>query len=276
MAEVKCAVDGADQILKQLVREVYKWLISPLEAEVSRGQFSLKWEAVSVSPDAQNLICAIEGKLREEEWLISEWSPIHLRNMLNQWYFKDGVTEISALKVYQDCCNYLYLPRLQNDRVLKRAINTGLETEDFFGFAAGKEDGKYLGFAFGRSTTVTLDESAMFIECSAAAEYKESIKQASQAEDGTTSDDGQSGQTSLLRGGTHPLPRGDRVSEPTPGTTTKKQFYGMTSLEPVKATMQFKEIVDEVVQHLIPKLGVMFDQTGRHLKLYHPQLVKLA
>ena len=58
--------------------------------------------------------------------------------MLNQWYFKEGITEVSALKVYQDCCHYLYLPRMVNDQVLKNAINRGLETEDFFGFANGK------------------------------------------------------------------------------------------------------------------------------------------
>ena len=106
LAEVKRAVDGAEQTLQQLVREAYKWLICPVE-EFVRGKPTLQWEVVAVSPAAQNLIQEIENKLHMEEWLISEWSPIHLRNMLNQWYFKDGVTEVSALKVYQDCCNYL-------------------------------------------------------------------------------------------------------------------------------------------------------------------------
>jgi len=49
----------------------------------------------------------IENKLKEEEWLISEWSPIHLKNLLQQWYFKEGKVEVSALKVWQDCCHYL-------------------------------------------------------------------------------------------------------------------------------------------------------------------------
>ena len=126
--------DGAEQSLKQLVRESYKWLICPVE-DLEKGKLKLVWEAVSASPAAQNLVKEIENKLREEEWLIFEWSPIHLRNVLNQWYLKDGTTEVNALKVWQDCCHYLYLPRLVNDQVFRDAISQGLESEDYFGFA---------------------------------------------------------------------------------------------------------------------------------------------
>lgn len=255
LAEVKRTVDSAKQTLQHLVREAYKWLICPVE-EFVRGKPSLEWEVVSVSPAAQNLIQEIENKLHEEEWLISEWSPIHLRNMLNQWYFKDGVTEVSALKVYQDCCNYLYLPRLQNAHVLKHAIDRGLETEDFFGFAGGKEDDKYLGFVFGRNTMVTLDESALLIEHDAAAKHKESIKPAPQPEPGVTGDDGQPGGTHQPDEGTQPQSGNDIQSEPTSSGTTKKQFYGTINLEPVGAIMQFKEVVDEVIQQFTSKLGV--------------------
>lgn len=129
MCVTKASTESAEQTLQQLIRQVYKWLICPVE-EFARGRPALQWEAVSVSPAAQNLVQEIENKLHEEEWLISEWSPVHL-------------TEVNALKIYQDCCHYLYLPRLQNDQVLKDVINKGLD-EDFFGFAGGKEDEKYL------------------------------------------------------------------------------------------------------------------------------------
>ena len=255
LAEVKRAVDGAEQTLQQLVRETYKWLICPVE-EFVRGKPTLQWEVVSVSPAAQNLIQEIENKLHEEEWLISEWSPIHLRNMLNQWYFKGGVTEVSALKVYQDCCNYLYLPRLLNDQVLKNAISQGLETEDFFGFAGGKENDKYLGFAFGRNTMVTLDESAILIERDTAAEYRERTKPALPPEPGSPGTGYQPGRTTLPGGVTLPQPGGGEPPGPTPGVAEKRQFYGTISLEPVKAKMDFANIVDEVVQHFTSKLGV--------------------
>lgn len=170
--------DGAEQSLTQLIRETWKWLLAPVEDFV-KGRPELKWEVVSVAPTSQNLIQSIEEKLREEEWMVYEWSPIHLRKVLADWYLKDGITEISALKVWQDCCHYLYLPRLVNDQVFRNAIAEGVETEDFFGFAAGKEGDRYLGFSFGKNSLASLDESSLLIDRETAADYAEKLKQPS-------------------------------------------------------------------------------------------------
>jgi hypothetical protein len=116
--------EATEKSLQQMIRETYKRLICPMDEFVS-GKPQLKWEVVAVSSTAPNLIQDIEIRLKEEEWLIFEWSSIHLMNLLQRWYFKDGVTEISALKVWQDCCHYLYLPRLIRDDVLKMPLIWG-------------------------------------------------------------------------------------------------------------------------------------------------------
>jgi hypothetical protein len=36
----------------------------------------------------------------------------------------------------------------------------------------------------------------------------------------------------------------------------EKQFYGVVSLDPVRAEIDFATVIDEVVQHFIEKLGV--------------------
>jgi predicted AAA+ superfamily ATPase len=251
--------DGAEQSLTQLIRETYKWLIAPVE-EFIKGKPTLNWEVVSVSPTAPNLVQAIEDKLREEEWLIYEWSPIHLRNVLKQWYLKDGVTEVSALKVWQDTCHYLYLPRLVNDNVFRNAIAQGVESEDYFGFASGKEGDRYLGFSFGRGSIASLDESSLLIDREAAAAYAERIRQAMQptpqptqpGETGGVATPGATGGT----GTTTPTP--GETEQPEAGSTAavKKQFYGTIALDPVKAKMDFATIMDEVVQQFTAKLGV--------------------
>lgn len=253
--------DSADQSLTQLVRETYKWLIGPIE-EFIKGKPTLNWEAVSVSPTAPNLIQAIEQKLREEEWLIYEWSPIHLRNVLKQWYLKDGVEDISALKVWQDSCHYLYLPRLVNDNVFRTAINQGVESEDYFAFASGKEGDRYLGFTFGRGSIATLDESSLLIDREAAVAYQERTQQPQQP---TTEHGGvgvDSGDTTTSSGGFDstgtPSTSADILDGKEAATPTlfKKQFYGTISLDPVKAKMDFATIMDEVVQQFTAKLGV--------------------
>jgi hypothetical protein len=261
--QAKQNLDGADQSLSQLVRETYKWLIAPLEDFV-KGKPTLNWEVVSVSPATPNLIQAIEEKLREEEWLIYEWSPIHLRNVLKQWYLKDGVEDMSALKVWQDSCHYLYLPRLVNDTVFRNALNQGVASEDYFAFASGKEGDRYLGFTFGHGSIAALDDASLLIDREAAVAYRERTKQPPQPGPAPSGDGGAPGGATPPGGGTGgagtpppPPPPGGTAGTgaPTPGAT-KKQFYGAVSLDPVKAKMDFATIMDEVVQQFTAKLGV--------------------
>ncbi len=255
--QAKRNLDGAGRSLSQLVRETYKWMLAPVE-EFVKGKPALNWEVVSVSPTAPNLIQAIEETLREEEWLIYEWSPIHLRNVLNQWYLKDGVEDIGALKVWQDCCHYLYLPRLVNDHVFRNAIKQGVESEDYFAFASGKEGDRYLGFTFGRGSGVTLDESSLLIDRGAAVAYRERTQQLPRPSPESGRVESEPGCAATPEGGpdntgTPDVPGGAGTISP---AATKKQFYGTVSLDPVKAKMDFATIVDEVVQKFTARLGV--------------------
>lgn len=250
-------VNSAEQSLHQIVREAYKWILCPVE-DFRGSKPRLTWEAVSVSPAAQNLVAEIENTLREEEWLISEWSPIHLRNMLQQWYLKGDITEVSALKVWQDSCHYLYLPRLLNDHVFQGAISSGLESEDYFGFASGKDSDRYLGFVFGKGTMLMLDDSSLLIEREAAANYRERTRPApllapTPPETGGRTPTGKADQTE----GEQPQPApGSTPTTPPVQAPDKRQFYGNIKLDPVRAKMDFATIVDEVVQQFTAKLGV--------------------
>ena len=256
--QAKRSRDHAEQSLGQLIRETWKWLIAPVEDFV-KGKPQLEWEAVQISPTAPNLVQAIEDKLREEEWMIYEWSPIHLRNLLKQWYLKDNEAEVSALKVWQDTCHYLYLPRLVNDQVFRDAIAKGVETEDYFGFAAGKDGDRYLGFVFGQPTTIVLDESSLLIDREAALAWRERMEnERRQQGDGDVSGTSPTASGETMGGGetTSPTPAGGTSPGIPPTTSAKKQFYGTVTLDPIKAKMDFATIMDEVVQQFTSKLGV--------------------
>lgn len=256
--------DGADQSLTQLIRETWKWLLAPVEDFV-KGRPELKWEVVAIAPTAQNLIQSIEEKLREEEWMVYEWSPIHLRKVLSDWYLKDGATEISALKVWQDCCHYLYLPRLVNDQVFRNAIAEGVETEDFFGFAAGKEGDRYLGFSFGKNSLASLDESSLLIDRETAAAYAETLRAAQQPDPqpdhpgtggtGTGNTSGASGGGGALTPPTDPLNVHGNTGQDS-SAASKTHFYGTVDLDAVKAKMDFATIMDEVIQQFTAQVGV--------------------
>ena len=248
--------DSAEQSMLQLIKDTYKWLLCPVE-DLLRGKPQLSWEAVAISTVAQNMAAEIENKLKEEEWLITEWSPIHLRNHLQQWYFKDDKTEISAQKVWQDSCNYLYMPRLKNEDVYTRVIDLGVGSEDYFGFASGKEGDRYLGFVFGSPGMINIDESSLLIERETAGAYRDSIKPAPKSPVDDHDTPGDEGET------IGPLPGDDennrtsgKIDNPKPAVEPKKQFYGNINLNPVSAKMDFADIMEEVVQQFATKLGV--------------------
>ncbi|MCB5364293.1 ATP-binding protein [Pusillimonas sp. CC-YST705] len=257
--------DIAEQSLTQLIRETWKWLLVPVEDFV-KGRPQLSWEAVSISPAAPNLVETIEQKLREEEWVVYEWSPVHLRKILADWYFKNRDAEVSALKVWQDCCHYLYLPRLVNAEVFRDVISRGVETEDYFGFASAKEDDRYLGFCFGQGAIVPLDESSVLIEREAALTYvrkQEEFKRqadaiqnggnAAGATDSLPADAGSQSTTSAVihsKGGDDGTTGSNAAPEP------MTHFYGTVSIDPVSAKSRFATLIDEVVENFTLQLGV--------------------
>ena len=119
--------------------------------------------------------------LKENELLINEWAPIHLAKVLKDWFWWDDAKETSALNVWQQSCQQLYLPRLKDDTVFQMEMAAGAESRDLFGFAQGKEDGQYVGFSYGKRTSLIMDSSLLLIEPFAAAAYMEALRAAEEA-----------------------------------------------------------------------------------------------
>lgn len=232
-----------------MIREAYKWMVAPMQdARPGKGLSEIQWEPFQVNPGAQNLSQEIERVLKENELLITEWAPIHLATVLKNWFWKEDAKEASALNVWQQSCQQLYLPRLKDDRVFQQTLAAGAESRDFFGLAQGKDDGRYIGFTFGKRTTPILDQSLLLIEPVTAAGYAEAQRAAEEAARPTPTDT-----TPGITGGDTP-PRAEESASPTytgGGTApqaVKKQFYGSIELDPIRAKQQFADLVDEVVQ----------------------------
>ena len=154
--------EQSKKVLSQSVRDTYKWLLNPYQELIS-GRPSMKWEATSVASGGSSFISIIESKLKEEEWVIYEWSPIHLTNTLKQWYFKDGQNEVITKKLLNDFASYLYLPRLASEGVLKNSISQGIMAEEFFGYAQGKSGDRYSGLTIGSPAQVIVDETSVLV-----------------------------------------------------------------------------------------------------------------
>lgn len=257
--QAQASLEQAEETVRRMIRETYKWLLAPVqEARPGAGLSEVMWEHFSLNAGAQNWSQEIERVLKENELLITEWSPIHLAKVLKDWFWKDDIKEVNALNVWQQTCQQLYLPRLKDDIVFRNTLAAGAGSRDFFGLSQGKEEGNYLGFCFGRPTSPIMDGSLLLIEPAAAAQYEQAIQAAQQKAVPPDQPDPVPVPNVPGRpwGGAKEPPGSFIVDEPTTQQVARNQFYGSIDLDPILAKKQFADLVDEVVQQFTAKTGV--------------------
>ncbi len=258
------SLENATDALRRMIRETYKWMIAPMqEARPGKGLSDIQWEHFQINPSAQNLSQEIERVLKENELLITEWAPIHLNATLKNWFWKDDIKEATALNVWQQSCQQLYLPRLKDDTVFHHTLAAGAESRDFFGFAQGKENDRYIGFTFGRRTSLFLDSSLLLIEPIAAAAYLAAETKAQrdleEASRQNSMDEATSEGTSAVENSLKVEDSAKLTYESSGRTTSqsrRKRFYGSIELDPIQAKKQFADLVDEVIQQFTIRPGV--------------------
>lgn len=251
------SLDDSNEALRRMIRETYKWLLAPMqEARPGKGLSEIQWEHFPINPGAQNLSQEIERVLKENELLITEWAPIHLTTLLKTWFWKDGVRETNALNVWQQSCQQLYLPRLRDDTVFQATLAAGSDSRDFFGFAQGKEEDRYLGFTYGKRTSPFFDSSLILIEAVTAAGYAEAQRAAEEAAKPKAA----ASAATATEGVTSRVEDSAASAYSTGGGTapqvTKKHFFGSIELDAIQAKKQFADLVDEVVLQFTSRPGV--------------------
>jgi predicted AAA+ superfamily ATPase len=74
----------------------------------------------------------IERICRDNELIVTEWSPIHLRAKLQELYWKNDTVAVQAQTFWEDSQKFLYLPRLRSRQVLEKAIRAGAASTGIF------------------------------------------------------------------------------------------------------------------------------------------------
>lgn len=234
--------EQTQEALLRIVRETFKCLLAPLQTIGKSGTpGEIEWEMVPLNPATRGLGPEIDRVLRENELVIEEWAPVHLANLLKRWFWKDGVSEVPAMDVWQKSCQYLYFPRLASSRVMQATIAEGAKGREFFGLATAKEEDRYVSFSFGHSAAIYMD-ALLLIEPKAAAAY-EALTQPAPAQangnvgsvaDTTSTGNSEAAATaSASTGGAAP---------PMP-----KRYFATVELDPVRAAVEFSKIQNELI-----------------------------
>lgn len=250
----------AENVLPQAARECYKWLLCPVQHTPTDPKPAV--ETFTLNTGGTALGNELERVCVDNEWVISAWSPIHLRAKLQELYWKSERPVAGALAFWEDTLRYLYLPRLKTRSVLEQAIVKGAASRDFFGTAYGQHDGTFDGFKLGDSN-IQLDDTLLLIEPQTAQQYESAKIAAQQAAQATQAAAAQAaaadaGSTDGA-GITYPLPssqplpsletRGSATTAPA-GAPKAHTFIGTAEISAAAAKMRLVQIAEEIISQL--------------------------
>lgn len=230
----------AEEVVPKAIRECYRWLLCPSQPSPTTPQPTV--EAFSLNTGAP-LGTEIERVCQDNVWVITAWSPIHLRDHLKELYWKDGKTSVGAMTFWEDTLRYIYLPRLKSRSVLEQAIIKGASSRDFFGTAYGEHEGKFDGFKLGNAN-VQLDDTLLLIEPETAARYALSIIPPTPQPEKTPGGDGAEPVVPAPGGATPPgVPRSDSPAQP-------HAFHGNVAINASTAKMRLVQVAEEIISVL--------------------------
>ena len=239
---------AADDHLPRIARECFRWLLCPSQDDPTATSPIV--EAFNLNTSGGSVGQEIERVCRENELVIDAWAPIHLRSQLQSVYWKEDRPAVSATTFWEDSLRYLYLPRLKSHDVLAQAIRAGSSSTDFFGTAYGQLDGKYEGFQLGTGG-VTVDDSLLLIEPSAAAVYQASVVSdtpvpGSPPDPSTTVAGGTGTQLPLGSAGTGDSSSGTTPSDGPPAAPIRS-FRGAVEVDATLAKSRLNTIAEEII-----------------------------
>lgn len=236
--QAKKQAASAAEVLPRAARECFKWLLCPSQDD---PQGSPTVEAFPLNTLSGTVSGELERVCADSQLIIDAWAPIHLRGLLQEFYWKNGTKTVEAKRFWEDSMNYLYLPRLKSKETLSSTIRTGSASKDFFGTAYGVADGKYEGFQLGQGN-VMFDDALLLIEPNEAKNFEEA--NAPKVAPKMTGD-------GSAPTGTKPQTVGE---DPTTLSPTQEQgskaFHGSTAVNASLAKSQLNEIADEIIAHL--------------------------
>ena len=247
------------------IKEAYCWLLVPY-IDKSMDMKTIIWDTIRISGGNESIIGRAVNKMIQNEQIITDWAPALLLMELDNVLWRND-EHISIKKLWEYICTYCYLPRLANEKVLFETIQKGLGSTDFFAFAAGIDDEKYIGLKLGQGNAIT-EHSGYLVKVNIAEKQLTEEKAKSNA--------------NLLNQQVNPEVMSNIVSDlqdyeikSVQKTSTKQSennyikpeiepvqnthFYMSVSLDTTRIGRDVQRLVEEVISHLIAADGAKVD-----------------
>jgi hypothetical protein len=242
----------ADATVTGRLPEGYQWLLVPVQ---STPQSTVEWQALRLAGQ-DPLAVRASKKLRGDELLITALAGTRLRMELDRVPLWRG-DHVPIRQLCEDFARYLYLPRLVDTVVLRRAIEDGLGlltwSSESFAYADSYDEGtgRYRGLREQRRLPIEDGDTGLLVRPDVA----ERQLQADSASVPAGQPGPAAGGVGALPGtGAHPAP-GAAAATAAAAPSGPRRFHGTVELDSARVGRDAGRIGDEVVSHLVGLVG---------------------
>jgi hypothetical protein len=254
--------DQAHKEVSTLLNETYQWLLVPQQPDPQGG---IEWTEVRLQgPDSP--ILKASRKLVHEEHLIVNYGANRLRLEALDRYLWREANHIDLKQLWNYLAQYVYLPRLRDEKVLLQAIQAGVSellwTENF-AYATGWDEDKqrYLGLKAGEHITPALSNQCLLVKPEIAKQQMDADLARTQApreplkNSATNELGGRSEANAAVNSQGSSTPRQGIPSTSILEKPMQRRFYGNVELDALRINRDASAISVEVIQHLTSLTG---------------------
>lgn len=251
-------LDRSNETVDARVKEAYCWLLVPY-IDKSMDMKTIVWDTIRISGGRDSIISKAAKKMIQNETIITQWAPTLLLMELDNVLWKDS-DNISIKKLWEYLCTYCYLPRLASESVLEKAIQTGLDSTEYFAFASGFNGTRYIDLKFKQYVGI-VERSGYLVKAAVAQKQLADEEAKRQAEAAVrVTDSGATISTSTTGSGESiylPYTPGDQKKPPyevhdgpTPAAPKNRRFFMSADLDTTRINRDVQKYVEEIIQHL--------------------------
>jgi hypothetical protein len=237
----------SNQTVDSRIQETYAYLLVPyIDREVDLK--TVVWDAISIRGGTDSLFVKAARKMQQNMQLITQWAPSMLLMELDKLLWKEK-NELGISDLWKMLCTYCYLPRLAAYDVLEQAIQTGVNSDEYFGYAEGVSDGRYLGLKFNQYIGFVDKQGYLVKQVAAlkqkAAEVQKPVIPPAGAPVAPVVGGSGSGSAILPVGGDVPAMPDE------PKVNMNKHFYLSASIDTTRVNRDVSRLMDEVINHIM-------------------------
>lgn len=247
--ETEHSLSRSDEMVDIQIRDTYCWLLVPYidrDADLK----TIIWDRSRISGGTDNIVTKAAKRLQQSEMLIVKWAPALLLMELDKLLWKES-DSIAIKKLWEYLCSYCYLPRISSLSVLEDTIRNGLNSTEYFAYAEGVSDGRFLGLKYNQYVGFLEPFSYIVKLVAALKQIAESSNKSpvDAGSDGVAA--GGQGQVAVpgtvgTQGGSTSFPAGNT----TPATPQNTRFYLSATLDNTRVIRDVNKLLDEVINHI--------------------------